>query len=64
MAGAMPSGVLGALIALSNRVIYTPYLWPPQTSPDVVLVDQRLGGIIMWFSGPVFYGAITALIVQ
>lgn len=62
--GAMQGGLLGALIALSERVIYTGYLTPRGASIATVLADQRLGGAIMWFSGAVFCCAIAAAVMR
>lgn len=59
LAGAMQGGLLGALIALSDHVLYSGYLIETHKSVEAVLADQRLGGMIMWFSGPLFYGATT-----
>ena len=64
IAGGMQGGLLGALIALSGHVIYTGYLADPSASIEAVLADQQLGGAIMWFSGPVFCGAIAAVVMR
>lgn len=62
--GAMQGGLLGALIALSERVIYTGYQTPPGASVAAVLADQRVGGAIMWFSGAAFCCAIAAAVMR
>jgi putative membrane protein len=61
VAGGMLGGILGALIALSRHVIYTGYLGAPGTSAATVLAEQQLGGVIMWFSGPIFCGVVAAV---
>ena len=62
--GSMQGGLLGALIALSSHVDYTAYLSQSLSSPAKVLADQRVGGAIMWFSGPLFYGTAAALVMR
>ena len=54
-ATALHSGVLGALLTLSPRVWYAPYLTPkPGLTP---LEDQQLAGLLMWIpAGLVFAG--------
>ncbi len=64
MAGSMQGGLLGALIALHGGVIYTGYLERPAGSIQSALADQQIGGAIMWFSGPVFCGAVAALAME
>jgi putative membrane protein len=64
VAGGMQSGILGALIALKDHVIYTGYLAQHSANARVVLADQQLGGAIMWFSGAAFCCAIAALIMK
>lgn len=64
IAGGMPGGLLGGLIALSGHVIYVGYLAEPHASIQAVLADQQLGGAIMWFSGAIFTAAITALVMK
>lgn len=64
MTGSMQTGILGALIGLHNSIIYTGYLRLPPTSAAFLLSDQRLGGYIMWFSGPLFCAAFTASVMR
>ncbi len=64
IAGAMPGGLLGGLIAVIPHVIYAGYLADPRASMQIILVDQQLGGAIMWFSGAVFTAAVTALVMK
>ncbi len=62
MAGCMQGGLLGALIALNDQVIYGAYIG--RSDVQFALADQQIGGAIMWFSGPVFCGAIAALAME
>lgn len=64
IAGGMQGGLLGALITLSNHVDYTAYLFDRPASAAAVLADQRIGGAIMWFSGPLFYAIAAALVMR
>jgi cytochrome c oxidase assembly factor CtaG len=64
VAGGMQSGLLGALIALEDHVIYTGYLAQHSVNAGAVLADQQLGGAIMWFSGAAFCGAVAALVMR
>lgn len=66
----LPMFMVGALITLSESVIYRFYAQPShvvglrmllgwEVSP---LADQRLGGLLMWLGGSLFYlGALTAV---
>ncbi len=64
LAGGMQGGLLGALISLNQHVLYAGYLTHSAASLASVLADQQLGGMIMWFSGPVFYVALTPIIMN
>ncbi len=63
LAGGMQGGLLGALIALNQHVFYAGYLTQPASLASV-LADQQLGGVIMWFSGPVFYVVLTPIVMN
>jgi cytochrome c oxidase assembly factor CtaG len=59
---AMQTGILGALIALSPRVIY-----PGQTAPGgpwglSPIADQQLAGLMMWIGGGVYYCVAMAVL--
>lgn len=64
VAGGMLSGILGALIALEDHVVYTGYLAQHAANVGTVLADQQMGGAIMWFSGAAFCGAVAALVMK
>lgn len=49
--GAISSGSLGALLTLSDHVIYAHYLTVACACGRPPLADQRLGGGVMWLSG-------------
>lgn len=60
VAGAMQMAVLGAVITFADRVLYASYL--PGTGPFAnPLLDQQIGGAIMWFSGPIVFGMVAFL---
>ncbi len=50
LAGVMVSGLLGALITFSNSVLYGHYFIMQEMGP-ISLVDQQVGGAIMWIAG-------------
>ncbi|HXF95623.1 MAG TPA: cytochrome c oxidase assembly protein [Gemmatimonadales bacterium] len=57
----IPMSVVGALITLTGRVLYPFYLEAPRLWFDPI-VDQQLGGLIMWIPGGlVFWGAMTVV---
>jgi len=47
------TSVLGALITLANRPLYTPDLRPASVLDP--MRDQQLGGLIMWVPGSIIY---------
>jgi cytochrome c oxidase assembly factor CtaG len=51
----MVSDLLGATLTLANDVLYAAYAGNTALSPEAALADQRLGGILMWAGGGVFY---------
>lgn len=55
LVGAMQMAALGALITFSDRVLYGFYLDVADPLLDPLL-DQQVGGAIMWFSGPIVFG--------
>jgi putative membrane protein len=58
----IPMSVMGALIALSERVLYPFYLGVPRLWGLTALVDQQLGGLIMWIPGGlIFWAAMTVV---
>lgn len=51
----LPSLVLGALLTFSGRPLYDWYVTAPRVWPSLTpLVDQQLGGLIMWVIGGTF----------
>ena len=53
------SGALGALLVFSQGVWYTGYFG----TPDQLLADQQLSGVIMWLTGPPVYLGTLAWLV-
>jgi cytochrome c oxidase assembly factor CtaG len=64
LAGATQIGILGALITLSDHVLYTHYLTMPRLTGLSALDDQQLAGAIMWFPGPLIFGLAAALAMR
>ncbi len=62
--GAIPTALLGAVLALSDKVIYTYYLGVPHSNGLTALADQQIGGAIMWLPGPLIYGLIAILTMK
>lgn len=59
------SGALGALLALAHRPWYRAYLESDSTAVLTPLVDQQLGGLIMWMpAGFVYVLAAMALMAR
>jgi putative membrane protein len=56
-ATALHSGVLGALLTLSPRVWYAPYL-APKPSGLTPLEDQQLAGLLMWIPAGLVFAAV------
>ena len=47
----LPMSLVGALITLSDRVLYPFYAEAPRVSGLTPLADQQLGGLVMWIPG-------------
>lgn len=62
--GGVSTALLGAIIALTDRVIYTYYLTVPRLSNLTPLADQQIAGAIMWLPGPLIYGLIAILTMR
>lgn len=59
------SNLIGALLTFAPRPLYTNYLAVPRLWGISVLLDQQLGGLIMWVPGMVPYAiAIFVLVSQ
>jgi len=58
----IPMSVVGALITLSESVLYPFYVGVPRLWELTPLVDQQLGGLIMWIPGGLtFWVAMTVV---
>lgn len=59
----LPMSLTGALITLSDFVLYPFYAEAPRVWPDVgALADQQIGGLLMWVIGAlVLWGAMTVV---
>ncbi len=60
VAGGMQSALLGGLITFTNHVVYTYYLTVSRPGGLSLLADQQLGGVVMWFPGPLIFGLAAA----
>jgi len=56
----MPTDLLGATLTLADTLLYPDYAATPKPWELTALVDQRLGGLIMWVGGGVFYAIVMA----
>jgi putative membrane protein len=62
---AVHSSLLGALLAFSPDVLYAPYALTAPVWGMSALVDQQIGGFIMWVpAGLVYFGAALALLAS
>ena len=50
----LPMSLAGALITLSERVLYPFYAAAPRVSGLTPLADQQLGGLLMWVVGAIY----------
>lgn len=61
LAGAAQNTILGGLLSFSSRLLYTAYEGRPERHGIDALVDQRVGGAVMWVPGDlIFLGAASA----
>ena len=59
----LPMSITGALITLSDSVLYPFYTEAPRVSQDLgALADQQIGGLLMWVVGGLaLWGAMTVV---
>jgi len=50
----LPMSLAGALITLSERVLYPFYAAAPRVSSLTALADQQMGGLLMWVVGTIY----------
>jgi cytochrome c oxidase assembly factor CtaG len=55
LAGAGQNTILGGLLAFSTRLLYTAYEGRPERYGFDAVVDQRVGGAIMWVPGDLIF---------
>ena len=55
LAGAGQNTILGGLLAFSTRLLYTAYEGRPERYGIDAVVDQRVGGAIMWVPGDLIF---------
>ncbi len=58
----IPGGLVGALISLSDHVIYPTYAAAPRLFGLTALGDQQLGGLIMWLGVSTYYFALMTVV--
>jgi len=56
----LPMKLLGALLTMSDYVLYTYYAQQPRVFGLDPFEDQRLGGIIMWLPGGLVFWVLIA----
>lgn len=61
LAGAAQNTILGGLLAFSTRLLYRSYEGRPERYGFDAVVDQRVGGAIMWVPGDVIFLAAASL---
>jgi cytochrome c oxidase assembly factor CtaG len=59
----MASDLLGATLTLASAPLYADYAATPRPWGLTALEDQRLGGLIMWVGGGVFYAIVMVVIL-
>jgi putative membrane protein len=55
LAGAGQNTILGGLLAFSTRLLYSGYVGRPERYGFDAVVDQRVGGAIMWVPGDLIF---------
>ena len=58
----IPMLPVAAMITLADHPLYTWYALAPRVLPLSALEDQRLGGLIMWVPGTLFWWAIMSIV--
>ncbi len=61
LAGAGQNTILGGLLAFSTRLLYRSYEGRPERFGFDAVVDQRVGGAIMWVPGDLIFLAAASL---
>ena len=51
----LPCSAVAALITLSSSVLYQRYAEAPRLLPIAPLVDQQIGGLLMWIGGSLYF---------
>jgi putative membrane protein len=64
LAGAIVSGLLGALLTFATSMWYPHYALVPGASVESALADQRLAGAIMWYPGAIIFALAAALTLR
>jgi putative membrane protein len=58
----IPGQIVGAMIALSETPLYTPYVEAPRVFGLSAMTDQQIGGLIMWVMTGVVYLGLMAIV--
>ena len=61
-----PAQILGAMLTFADSALYRPYVAAPRVWESVTpLVDQQLGGLVMWVGGGTFFlGVFVAVFLR
>ena len=62
LAAVPPNMAVGVVLSFVDRAVYTYYLTAPRVWDIDVLIDQKIGGVIMWVPGSMMY-LIAALVL-
>jgi putative membrane protein len=58
----IPGSAVGALITLSERPLYRTYAEAPRVVDISPLMDQQIGGALMWVGGSAYFLALATVI--
>jgi putative membrane protein len=58
----LPPTILGALIAFAGEPLYPEYVTAPRLWGLSVMLDQQIGGLIMWIPGALVYFAVLTVV--
>ncbi|MGI8508926.1 MAG: cytochrome c oxidase assembly protein [Gemmatimonadaceae bacterium] len=58
----IPMSIVAVYISLADHILYPAYAWAPRVWGIMPMVDQQLGGLIMWIPGSsIFYGIMSVV---
>lgn len=58
----IPMSIVAVYISLADHILYPAYAWAPRVWGIMPMVDQQVGGLIMWIPGSsIFYGIMSVV---